>query len=53
MRTRYKASQAVFADYLNTSPLTVQKWEQGQNKLNGPSSKPPILVNAHGLEALA
>ena len=30
LRTRNKASQAVFAAYLNTSPSTVQKWEQGQ-----------------------
>ena len=32
MRMRHKASQAVFAAYLNTSPSTVQKWEQGQKK---------------------
>ena len=30
LRLRFKASQAVFAAYLNTSPSTVQKWEQGQ-----------------------
>ena len=30
LRLRYKASQAVFAAYLNTSPSTVQKWEQGK-----------------------
>lgn len=30
LRTRNKASQAVFAAYLNTSSSTVQKWEQGQ-----------------------
>jgi putative transcriptional regulator len=39
LRTRNKASQAVFAAYLNTSPSTVQKWEQGQKKPNGPSLK--------------
>lgn len=53
LRTRYKASQAVFAAYLNTSPSTVQKWEQGQKKPNGPSLKLLNLVDAHGLEALA
>lgn len=53
MRTRYKASQAVFAAYLNTSPSTVQKWEQGQKKPNGPSLKLLNLVDAHGLEVLA
>jgi putative transcriptional regulator len=30
-----KASQAVFAMYLNTSPSTVQKWEQGKKKPDG------------------
>ena len=53
LRTRYKASQAVFAAYLNTSPSTVQKWEQGQKKPNGPSLKLLNLVDMHGLEALA
>jgi putative transcriptional regulator len=52
LRTRYKASHAVFAAYLNTSPSTVQKWEQGQKKPNGPSLKLLNLVDAHGLDAL-
>jgi transcriptional regulator with XRE-family HTH domain len=38
LRERNKASQAVFAAYLNTSPSTVQKWEQGQKRPNGPSA---------------
>ena len=29
IRTKNKASQAVFASYLNTSKSTIQKWEQG------------------------
>jgi putative transcriptional regulator len=53
LRSRYKASQAVFAAFLNTSPSTVQKWEQGQKKPNGPSLKLLNLVDTHGLEALA
>jgi len=53
LRTRFKASQAVFAAYLNTSPSTVQKWEQGQKKPNGPSLKLLNLVDTRGLEALA
>ncbi len=53
LRTRYKASQAVFAAFLNMSPSTVQKWEQGQKKPNGPSLKLLNLVDVHGLEALA
>ena len=53
LRTRNKASQAVFAAYLNTSASTVQKWEQGQKKPNGPSLKLLNLVNDKGLAALA
>ena len=53
LRTRYKASQAVFAAFLNMSPSTVQKWEQGQKKSNGPSLKLLNLIDVHGLEALA
>lgn len=53
LRVKNKASQAVFAAYLNTSPSTVQKWEQGRKKPNGPSLKLLNLVDQKGLEALA
>lgn len=53
IRTKSKASQAVFAAYLNTSPSTVQKWEQGVKKPNGPSLKLLNLVDQKGLEILA
>ncbi len=52
LRQRNKASQAVFAAYLNTSPSTVQKWEQGRKRPNGPSMKLLNLVERKGLEAL-
>lgn len=52
LRTTNMASQAVFAAYLNTSPSTVQKWEQGKKKPNGPSLKLLNLVQVKGLEAL-
>ena len=52
IRMKNKASQAVFAAYLNTSKSTVQKWEQGQKKPNGPSLKLLNLVQQNGLEAL-
>jgi putative transcriptional regulator len=52
LRLRCKASQAVFAAYLNTSPSTVQKWEQGKKSPNGPSLKLLNLVERRGLEAL-
>ncbi|MDZ7925538.1 MAG: DNA-binding transcriptional regulator [Marinagarivorans sp.] len=53
IRTREKASQGVFAAYLNTSTSTVQKWEQGVKKPNGPSLKLINLVAAKGLAVLA
>jgi putative transcriptional regulator len=53
LRLRFKASQAVFAAYLNTSPSTVQKWEQGQKHPNGPSLKLLNLIDSKGLEVLA
>jgi len=53
IRTKSKASQGVFAEYLNISKSTVQKWEQGQKKPNGPSLKLLNLVAEKGLEVLA
>lgn len=52
IRQKTRASQAVFAAYLNTSPSTVQKWEIGGKKPNGPSLKLLNLVDKKGLEAL-
>lgn len=53
IRTRNKASQAVFAAYLNTSKSTVQKWEQGAKNPNGPSLKLLDIVDRKGIDALA
>jgi len=53
IRERNKASQAVFAAYLNTSVSTIQKWERGEKRPNGPSLKLLSLVEAKGLHALA
>lgn len=52
LRMRNKASQAVFATFLNTSASTVQKWEQGQKRPSGASLKLLNLVEQKGLEAL-
>jgi putative transcriptional regulator len=49
---RLRVSQAVFAAYLNTSPSTVQKWERGEKKPDGPSLKLLNLVERKGLEVL-
>ena len=53
IRKRNKASQAVFASYLNTSLSTIQKWEQGQKKPRGISLKMLSLVDNHGLSFIA
>jgi len=52
IRLGTKTSQSVFAAYLNTSKSTVQKWEQGVKKPNGPSLKLLNIVDRKGLEAL-
>lgn len=52
LRERNKASQPVFAAYLNTSESTVQKWERGEKKPSGTALKLLNLVAAKGLEVL-
>ena len=53
LRLKEKASQAVFAAYLNTSVSTIQKWERGEKKPNGPSLKLLSLIETKGLQVLA
>ena len=53
LRLAAKASQAVFAFYLNTSVSTVQKWEVGEKKPSGAALKLLNLVERKGLDALA
>ncbi len=52
IRMKNKASQAVFAAFLNISPSTVQQWEQGLKKLNGASLRLLNLVDTKGLAGL-
>ncbi len=52
MRLKNGVSQAVFAAYLNTSPSTVQKWEQGKKTPRGSTLKLLNLVAAKGLQVL-
>ena len=52
IRERNKASQAVFAAYLNTSASTVQKWEQGKKRPTGASLKLLDLVDRKGIDVL-
>lgn len=53
IRLKNKASQAVFAAFLNASPSTVRQWELGEKKPSGPSLKLLNLVAENGLEALS
>lgn len=52
IRLRSGASQAVFAAYLNVTPSTIQKWEQGQKFPSGASLKLLNLVERKGLKIL-
>lgn len=52
MRLKEKVSQAVFAQYLNTSASTVRQWEQGEKRPRGTSLKLLNLVLDKGLEIL-
>jgi putative transcriptional regulator len=53
LRTREKASQAVFAAYLNVTPSLVSKWERGEKNPQGASLKLLSLVEKKGLETIA
>ncbi len=53
IRIKNNTTQAVFAVYLNTSPSTVQRWENGKIKPKGTSLKLLNLVEQKGLEILA
>lgn len=53
IRKHNHVSQAVFAAYLNTTPSTVQKWEQGQKQPSNLALKLLALVERYGLALLA
>jgi putative transcriptional regulator len=53
LRTREKASQTVFAAYLNVTPSLVSKWERGEKHPRGASLKLLSLVAKKGLEVVA
>ena len=52
IRLKNKASQGVFAAFLNTRPSTVQKWESGAKKPSSASLKLLNMVDSKGLEVL-
>ena len=52
LRKRANLTQAVFADVLNISVSTVQKWEVGDKKPRGASLKLLNLIESKGVEVL-
>lgn len=52
LRESLRLSQSVLAAVLNTSVSTVRKWEIGDKKPSGPSSKLLDLIERKGLEAV-
>ena len=53
IRTRERASQAVFARYLNVTTGLVSQWERGEKRPGGASLKLLTLVSRKGLQAVA
>jgi len=53
IRMREKASQAVFARYLNVTTGLVSQWERGEKRPRGASLKLLTLVAKKGLQAVA
>ncbi len=53
IRLRERASQAVFARYLNVTPGLVSQWERGKKRPRGASLKLLNLVARKGLQAVA
>ncbi len=55
IRLRNKASQAVFAAYLNTGVETVRKWEASgktRKRPNGAAMKLISMIDEHGIDIL-
>ena len=53
LRLRERASQAVFARYLNVTTGLVSQWERGEKRPRGASLKLLALVAKNGLGAVA
>ena len=53
IRMREKASQAVFARYLNVTTGLISQWERGEKHPRGASLKLLTLVAKKGLQAVA
>ena len=53
LRLRERASQAVFARYLNVTTGLVSQWERGEKHPHGASLKLLTLIAKNGLQAVA
>jgi len=53
LRMRERASQAVFARYLNVTTGLVSQWERGEKHPRGASLKLLTLIAKNGLKAVA
>lgn len=53
IRLKTRASQSVFARYLNVPTGVISQWERGQKHPAGTSLKLLVLVREKGLEAIA
>jgi len=53
IRTKAKASQGVFAEFLNVGKTTVAAWEQGTKRPSGPAARLLDIVERKGLQAIA
>lgn len=53
LRLRERASQAVFARYLNVTTGLVSQWERGEKHPRGASLKLLALIAKNGLQAVA
>lgn len=53
IRQHERASQAVFARYLNVTTGLVSQWERGEKRPQGASLKLLSLVAKNGLDAIA
>jgi putative transcriptional regulator len=53
IREKNRVSQSIFANHLNTSPSTVQKWETGAKQPSGMALKLLAIVQKHGLAILS
>jgi putative transcriptional regulator len=52
IRRKNRASQAVFAAFLNVGKTTVAAWEQGTKRPSGAASKLLEIVDRKGLDVL-